>query len=165
METMNTDIAAHGASKPSDMGKVTDGISIERVSSVEPSENLTKLFTQVAGYDTVPDTGRINALISSGSLAFYLALDKSEPAGMVSVIACRTAASDKLWIEDVCVLDECRGKGLGKRLMEYAMEDSAKYFGGGTFWLTSRPSREAARAMYKALGFYEYKTGVFRKGK
>ena len=136
-------------------------ISIERVRSVELSENLAQLFSQLNGYDTPPDTGRINALISCGTLAFYLACVDNKPIGMASVIACRTAASDKLWIEDVCVLDEYRGNGIGKSLMQYAMRDSVEYFGGGTFWLTSRPSREAARAMYKVLGFTQYETGVF----
>ena len=138
-----------------------NAISIERACRIEPSENLTQLFSQLNGYDTSPDTERINALISCGTLAFYLACEDNKPIGMASVIACRTAASDKLWIEDVCVLDEYRGNGIGKSLVQYAMTDSSKYFGGGTFYLTSRPSREAARAMYKALGFTQYETGVF----
>ena len=137
--------------------------AIIRARNVSASEDLTNLFSQLNGFDTVPDVERINSLISEGSLAFYTVRDKDKIVGMASVIPCRTAASDKLWIEDVCVLEEYRGKGVGKRLVEYAMADAAQYFGKGTFWLTSRPSRTAARQMYRSMGFTEYETGVFFK--
>ena len=137
--------------------------AIMRARNVSTSEDLTNLFSQLNGFDTVPDVERINSLISEGSLAFYTVRDKDKIVGMASVIPCRTAASDKLWIEDVCVLEEYRGKGIGKQLLDYAMADAAKYFGKGTFWLTSRPSRTAARQMYKSMGFTEYETGVFFK--
>lgn len=108
-----------------------------------------------------PDVERINALTASGSLAFYTAWMDGELVGMTSVIPCRTSLSDKLWIEDVAVLGECRGLGIGKGLVTYAMEDAAVRFFHGTFWLTSRPSRTTARRMYASLGFKEYETGVF----
>ena len=137
--------------------------AIIRARNVSACEDLTNLFSQLNGFDTVPDVERINSLISEGSLAFYTVRDKDKIVGMASVIPCRTAASDKLWIEDVCVLEEYRGKGVGKRLVEYAMADAIQYFGKGTFWLTSRPSRTAARQMYRSMGFTEYETGVFYK--
>lgn len=136
-------------------------ITITRAEKVEASERLSRLFSELSGRDRTPDTDRINALIASGSLGFYLATAGGQPVGMASVIPCKTAANDKLWIEDVCVLSEFRGEGIGKKLLQFAMEDSRNHFGGGTFWLTSRPSRTAARQMYASLGFTEYETGVF----
>lgn len=137
-------------------------IKIIRSHGVTASENLDRLFSELSGCERTPDTDRINSLIRSGSLAFYLVLDGDSPIGMASVIPCRTAASDKLWIEDVCILSEWRGRGLARRLMQFAMSDSQEIFGKGTFWLTSRPSRKAARELYRSLGFVEYETGVFR---
>lgn len=136
-------------------------IIISRAHSAEPSENLSKLFSELNGYETVPDISRINSLIASGRLAFYIVTDNGKPVAMASVIPCRTAACDKLWIEDVCVLSEYRGRGLGKTMMEFVIRDSISLFGGGTFWLTSRPSRQVARHMYASLGFTERETGVF----
>lgn len=130
---------------------------------VESSERLTRLFSELKGEETTPDVSRINALIAAGNLAFYSAWMDGELVGITSVIPCRTAQSDKLWIEDVAVLGECRGLGLGKGLVEFAMEDASSRFFNGTFWLTSRPSRTAARKMYASMGFEEYETGVFRK--
>ena len=137
--------------------------TIIRAGGVIACEDLTSLFSQLDGYESVPDIKRINSLISEGTLAFYTVREGDRIIGMASVIPCRTAASDKLWIEDVCVLEEYRGKGIGKQLVEYAMTDAAHYFGKGTFWLTSRPSRAVARQMYRSLGFTEYETGVFYK--
>ena len=137
-------------------------IKIIRSHGVTASENLDRLFSELSGHERTPDTDRINSLIKSGSLALYLVLDGDSPIGMASVIPCRTAASDKLWIEDVCILSEWRGRGLARRLMQFAMSDSQEIFGKGTFWLTSRPSRKAARELYRSLGFVEYETGVFR---
>lgn len=141
---------------------MNENVEILRSDGVVASENLTRLFSELSGFDRVPDVGRINSLIAAGSLAFYIVLYNGETVGMASVIPCRTAASDKLWIEDVCILSDFRGKGLGRKLMEFAMNDSVKLFGPGTFWLTSRPARKAARQMYESLGFSEYETGVYR---
>lgn len=131
------------------------------LSRVRQSERLTRLFRELTGTDMIPDTDRINSLIASGSLAFYTAWLDGELVGMTSVIPCRTSLSDKLRIEDVAVLNECRGLGIGKGIVVYAMEDAAVRFFPGTFWLTSRPSRTSARRMYASLGFKEYETGVF----
>lgn len=143
---------------------MSDKYSIIRAASVEPSENLTRLFSEVSGEPANPDVQRINSLIAEGKLAFYQVLDDSgKIMGMASVVPYHTAVADKLWIEDVCILSDCRGAGLGRKLMEFLLADAADHFGGGTFWLTSRPSRTAARTLYHSLGFSEYDTGVFYK--
>lgn len=136
-------------------------LSVSRAEHIEASCNLSRLFSELNGCDTIPDVHRINSLISAGSLAFYVVTDNGRPVGMASVIPCRTAASDKLWIEDVCILSEYRGNGLGNRLMEFVIRDSSALFGKGIFWLTSKPSRKTARQMYISLGFKERETGVF----
>jgi len=138
-------------------------ISLIRAASITASDNLTQLFTELSAENGEPDIDRINALIESGSLALYLAISDGKPVGMVSIIPCRTASHDKLWIEDVCTLSECRGQGIGRKLLSYAMEDALEFFGPASFWLTSRPSRVAARAMYASMGFKEVETGVLRK--
>lgn len=140
-------------------------ITYRALSDVEASERLTRLFCELTGEEMTPDVGRLNRLIADGDLAFYTAWLDGELVGMTSVIPCRTALSNKLWIEDVAVLSECRGLGIGRGLLAFAMDDSRSRFFDGTFWLTSRPSRIAARKMYASMGFQEYETGVFKKTK
>lgn len=138
-------------------------IQYKVTAELESSASLTRLFCELTGEEIIPDVARINDLIASGRLAFYTAWVDGELVGMTSIIPCRTALSDKLWIEDVAVLSECRGMGIGRGLVEFAMNDAVTRFFPGTFWLTSRPSRAAARKMYATLGFKEHNTGVFYK--
>jgi len=137
--------------------------NIRKAVFVSEEDHLERLFTELRGEFFSPDLERINKLIQSGQLAFYVVESENGVVGMASVIPCRTAVTDKLYIEDVAVLSDSRGMGIGRELMNFAMEDSEKMFGAGTFCLTSRPSRVTARSLYRSLGFEEYETGVFRR--
>ena len=67
----------------------------------------------------------------------------------------------KAWIEDVITDSNYRGQGIGRALVERAIE-MAKELGADSVNLTSRPSREVARALYRKVGFEEVPTTVFR---
>lgn len=82
--------------------------------------------------------------------------------GMLTLCACPTLAQDKLWIEDVIVDDSCRGKGVGRALVNAAVKHARSKWPGNTLYLTSNPTRKAARALYTSEGFEGYDTGVFR---
>ena len=66
----------------------------------------------------------------------------------------------KAWIEDVVVDAEVRGTGAGRALVAAALEHAAGV-GAGEVLLTSNPAREAARALYRKMGFEEAATTVF----
>jgi ribosomal protein S18 acetylase RimI-like enzyme len=53
------------------------------------------------------------------------------------------------------------GQGIGRALVERAVE-MANDYGADGIYLTSRPSREVARALYRKVGFEEVPTTVFR---
>ena len=53
-----------------------------------------------------------------------------------------------------------RGRGLGRKIMEITLAAMRKA-GVASIELTSHPSRVAARALYRSLGFKPRKTGVF----
>lgn len=63
-------------------------------------------------------------------------------------------------IEDIIIHKDHRGQGLGKKLVEELIS-IAKNKNIRNIHLTSNPSREAARNLYKTLGFEQYDTGVF----
>ena len=67
----------------------------------------------------------------------------------------------RAWIEDVVVDESARGLGAGAALTEAAISES-KRRGAKSIDLTSRPSREAANAMYVKLGFEQRETNVYR---
>lgn len=64
-------------------------------------------------------------------------------------------------VEDVVVSPAARGAGLGRQLME-ALHAEAHRLGVAYVDLTSRPSREAANALYASLGYERRETNVYR---
>ncbi len=83
------------------------------------------------------------------------------------IVACATLAlflsptGRKASVEDVVVLPECQGKGLGRALMQYLLEQ-ARQHSPLALQLTSRPSRVAANALYKTLGFQPKETNFYK---
>lgn len=67
----------------------------------------------------------------------------------------------KASIEDVVVLPEYQGSGIGRKLVEYLLE-SSKRFAPICISLTSRPTRIAANELYRKLGFKQKETNVYR---
>ncbi len=66
----------------------------------------------------------------------------------------------KAWVEDVVVDAAARGCGAGEALVKAATEHAAR-IGAAKVMLTSNPAREAARALYRKIGFEEAGTTVF----
>ncbi len=65
-------------------------------------------------------------------------------------------------IEDVVVSSACRGQGLGRRLMDFALDYARKHHAPLELALTSNPSRVAANRLYQELGFRPYQTNVYK---
>ena len=53
-----------------------------------------------------------------------------------------------------------RGRSLGRRLVEFAIERAQEM--GGTLMLTSKPARVAANALYRSAGFEIKETNVYK---
>lgn len=64
-------------------------------------------------------------------------------------------------VEDVVVSATARGAGMGRQLMT-ALHDEARRLGVAHLDLTSRPTREAANALYVSLGYELRETNVYR---
>ena len=115
--------------------------------------------------DTI-EAERLARLIEEGRLTPFVAESaegqEGRLTGMLTLCICPTLAQDKLWVEDVIVDDSCRGKGVGRALVQAAVAYAATAWPGNTLYLTSNPTRQAARALYASEGFEEYDTGVFR---
>ena len=83
-----------------------------------------------------------------------------------AIVACATLCifasptGRKASIEDVVVLPEFQGHGLGRVLMDSVLERAAS-FAPITLQLTSRPSRIVANALYQKLGFLPKETNFY----
>jgi ribosomal protein S18 acetylase RimI-like enzyme len=105
--------------------------------------------------------GTLQTLASSESTRLIMAREGNAILGMLSLVVFAIPTGMKAWVEDVVVEKESRGKGVGKKLMMYAMVE-AKKAGAKSVDLTSRPSREAANQLYQAIGFKVRETNVYR---
>ena len=109
------------------------------------------------------DRDRVNRLLKEDRLTLFAAEDDNDRlAGMLTLTFCPTLTGDKYWIEDVIVYDAFRGQGIGKALVKAAVSHVKQSGRPCRIYLTSNPSRTAARNLYRSEGFEEYDTGVFR---
>ena len=125
---------------------------------------------------------RLAELLAGDSFWLFVTEDaEGVLAGMLTLTRCHTLSRSKFWIEDVIVDPAYRGQGVGRALVHAAVEHVKAYGqtlqeggirqhdegmilqdGKPSLYLTSNPSRTAARALYRSEGFEEYNTGVFR---
>lgn len=95
------------------------------------------------------------------SRIFVAREDSGEIVGTLFVAWYYGLSSNKMWIEDVVVDKGRRGQGIGRKLVQAALDFAKENDFKGKIMLTSRPTRVEAHALYKSLGFQEYDTGVF----
>ncbi len=120
---------------------------VPQLSSSSPPPGIDELSMIAADPNTVllaardTDTG---AIVGTLTLAFFRI-----PTGL------------QARIEDVVVDADARGRGIGARLTEIAIE-RAREAGAKSVGLTSRPSRDAANRLYLRMGFDIRETNVYR---
>ena len=81
--------------------------------------------------------------------------------GMLTVGMYASPTGTKAWIEDVVVDESLRGSGLGRRLVNRAI-DYCREEGIDTVYLTSNPKRVAANALYQSVGFVRKETNMYK---
>lgn len=91
----------------------------------------------------------------------FVVRDGEKIIGCATLCVFQSPTGRKASVEDVVVLDGYRGQHLGRRLMEYLLQE-ARRFSPVEIHLTSRPSREAANALYRSLGFVQRETNAYR---
>lgn len=131
--------------------------------TVENAKHIDTLLHMLdAGAPSVC-VSRLSELISDENFKLFIAeAGTGEMAGMLTLTYCQTLSRRKYWIEDVIVDGRFRGQGIGRALIRAALEHVGKKEESPAVYLTSNPSRTAARALYLSEGFEEYETGVFR---
>lgn len=123
---------------------------------------VLRLLPQVAADANLPSQQYFEGMLASENVHFFIAeLDDDRIAGMLTIGTYRTPSGIKVWIEDVVVDKDQRGKGLGKDLSLFAI-DYARSLDAKEICLTSRPSRIAANALYQKIGFKQHETNVYK---
>lgn len=127
-------------------------------------EALARLLPQLSAQarETTPE--RLGVLLASPSACLLGVWTERRIDGMLTLAWYDTPSGRRAWIEDVVVDASLRGCGAGEALVRAALE-RADALGAGQVMLTSAPHREAARALYRKLGFEEAPTSVFVRRK
>lgn len=138
-------------------------VSIEIATSAtdELLTSLNQLVPQLSS-SAAPLTGKdVEELIANSAVSVFIAKNEGSIVGTLTLVVFPIPSGLRAWIEDVVVDESARGLGAGAALTEAAISES-KRRGAKSIDLTSRPSREAANAMYVKLGFEQRETNVYR---
>lgn len=123
---------------------------------------VERLIPQLSQSNPPPTREQLEEIVFSPASDLFVAHgDDGTIVGIATLAVFRIPTALRAWIEDVVVDDAARGQGAGSALV-HAMLDRARELGCTTVDLTSRPSREAANAMYVKLGFERRDTNVYR---
>lgn len=123
-------------------------------------EAFARLMPQLSPQLEAPSAARLQAIVESPSAALFAAEAEGCIRGVLTLVWYDVPSGRKAWIEDVVVDAEARGTGAGRALVAAALGHAA-VIGAGKVLLTSNPAREAARALYRKMGFEEAATTVF----
>ena len=138
-------------------------VNILRQVTTEQAARVDELLHRLDPAVPHVDKDRLARLVESGELSLFVAENQEHVImGMLTLTCCPTLSRDKYWMEDVIVDEAFRGLGVGRALVEAAVAYIKKKEGLPVLYLTSNPSRTAARSLYLSAGFEEYETGVFR---
>ncbi len=100
-------------------------------------------------------------MANPNSALFIAREDEGPILGSLVLVTFKTPTAVRAWIEDVVVDEAARGKGVGERLVEVAI-DRARRANAKSVDLTSRPDREAANRLYQRLGFELRSSNLYR---
>lgn len=119
------------------------------------------LIPQLSSTCDLPTKKDLEDIVNSSSTLLFIAEENNEILGTLSLVFYKIPTGNKVWIEDVVVDKATRGKGIGKELIEFAIE-YAKNKNVKNINLTSSPERVAANKLYQKLGFMKRETNVYR---
>ncbi|MCQ2177150.1 MAG: GNAT family N-acetyltransferase, partial [Bacteroidales bacterium] len=135
-------------------------MKIERVTAGDGCAQLEGLLEELTGCaGQQPDLG---AVLANPAVRMYVGREQD---GRIVACGCLgvmdTLSGRKGHIEDIVVSGDCRGKGYGRQIVEFLIQE-AKSLGPMELFLTSRPSRVAANALYQSLGFEKKETNCYK---
>ena len=138
-------------------------ITIEIVTTTTDKlvEDLNRLLPQLSSTAAPITMEFATRLVDSPELTLFVARSDAHVVGTLTLVTFVIPTGVRAWIEDVVVDKSARGMGVGEALTSAAIS-KARELGARSIELTSRPSREAANALYQKLGFVPRETNVYR---
>ena len=136
-------------------------VTIALEATDELVDGLNHLLPQLSANATALRIDDVRAMVRSEASTLFVARDGDRVIGTLTLVTFLIPTGRRAWIEDVVVDADARGAGAGELLTKVAIEEATRR-GVRTIELSSRPSRAAANALYRKLGFVERETNVYR---
>ncbi len=138
-------------------------VTVERARTATPEllAGLNALLPQLSTSAPALRADDVEDMVRSDTATLFVAYDEGCLVGTLTLVVFTIPTGQRAWIEDVVVDEDARGLGIGEKLTLAAIEE-ARARGVRSLDLTSRPSREAANALYRKLGFERRETNVYR---
>ncbi len=136
-------------------------VHIVNVVDEELLTQVNHLLPQLSSSAPALTLEELRDAVQSSAITLFVARHEERTVGMLTLAVFRIPTGIRAWIEDVVVDADARGLGVGALLTTSALAH-AKQSGATTVDLTSRPSREAANALYRRVGFVQRETNVYR---
>lgn len=126
-------------------------------------EALNSLLLQLNTSAKLLTKDNIREILDSPVNYLFVAKDSDTNTivGMLTLIIYRIPFAKKGIIEDVVVDEKWRRKGIGERLIAYAVKQARKE-GVQYIDLTSNPTRDNGNKLYQRIGFKKRNTNVYR---
>lgn len=123
---------------------------------------LRFLIPQLSSSAGPIEASTLEDIVANPNSTLLVAREGSGPIlGSLVLVTFKTPTAVRAWIEDVVVDEAARGKGVGERLVNAAI-DRARLANAKSVDLTSRPNREAANRLYQRLGFELRESNLYR---
>lgn len=136
-------------------------VEVARQVTDELLRGINSLLPQLSSSAPLLSTEVLERLIRSDASTLFVARNDGVIVGTLTLVVFPIPTGLRAWIEDVVVDQDARGLGAGEALTLAAI-DEARRRDVRSIDLTSRPSREAANALYQKLGFSPRSTNVYR---
>ena len=139
-------------------------MAIEELFSIsdEQVRELLALMNELNSEIYVDATMLRRVAASASSHLFVMKNEGGRIIGTATLCVFDSPTGKKAHVEDVVVLSTYRGQGFGRVLMEHLIDFARKELVNVDIQLTSRPYRVAANEMYKAMGFKQKETNVYK---
>lgn len=131
-----------------------------KVLSREDYQAYCELLPQLSNHVKLPSEQALAEVLRLPHIHVFIA-KTDRLLGALTLVVNQLTTGINVRIEDVVVDQAARGQGLGKKLMQAAIE-KATLAGANAINLTSHPSRVAANRLYQSLGFQPRETNVYR---
>ena len=138
--------------------------SIEAVSQCDTAliAPITDMLAQLTGREASFGEQELRAIIENPASQLFILRADEKAIGMLTLGRYASPTGTKVWVEDVVVMNEYRGAGLGRKLVNHAIEYCKANYSPCTLMLTSNPARVAANELYRTSGFEPKQTNVYK---